>query len=327
MNRCLASLEPRDQEGINERAQHALANGRRRFPHVVEYTRSELVQYRIEHGRSMSISGVQDKISMVLERGTLKPTEAGGRYILKPIPRLDVPQFEQEVPANEHVCMLMARTLYSLKTAECSLVRMRDGELAYITRRFDYDGDEKVLQEDFCQLLNRSSETGGENYKYTGSYEEVGQAIANSCASAMVQLPEYLRLLLYSYLIGNGDLHLKNISLMTTKQGDYVLTPAYDILSSTLHLPNESRLALDLVDDSRKHSANYTANAFETGQCFIEMGERLGVNASTTVEKLDLLARKQSPAEQMIRRSYLTPEAQDRLIAIMRDRLKALAIV
>ena len=254
------------------------------------------------------------------------PTEAGGRYILKPIPRLDLARFEQDVPANEHVCMLMARTLCGLKTAECSLVRMRDSELAYITRRFDYDGDEKVLQEDFCQLLDRSSQTDGANYKYTGSYETVGQTIAATCASAMVQMPAYLRLLLFSYLIGNGDLHLKNISLMATRQGDYVLTPAYDLLSSTLHLPDESRLALDLVDDDAKVSAAFAANGFETGRCFIELGERLGVPAAVTTRELERLAGQQDRAEALIARSFLSSDAQAELIGLMRDRQRALGI-
>lgn len=326
MNRCLATLVDLPEEGLHRSAQHAMAGGRRRFPHRVAYTRAQLVTYRAEHARSMSISGFQDKISMRLQRGALEPTDTGGRYILKPIPRTDLTRFIGDVPANEQVCMRMARVLFGIETAEQCLVRMADGELAYVTRRFDYDGERKLLQEDFCQIMNRSSESHGARYKYECSYEEAGELIRRYCPTASVQLPRFLRLLLFSYLIGNGDLHLKNLSLIETGDGDFVLTPAYDLLSSTLHLPDEARLAMDLVDDEAKESAAFVTNGFVTGSCFIELGQRLGVAAPITARELARIARLQGEAEALVGRSFLSPAAQQGLIAIMRDRQQALAI-
>src|SRR5207248_7188550 len=125
----------------------------------------------------MSISGIQTKISLALHDGRLEMVKSGGQYILKPRPhgafqRLDM------VPINEHLTMQIARQVFKIHAAENALVAFEDGEIAYLVRRFDIQPDgQRSLQEDFAQIAGRSEEAHGKNYKYDGSYEEIGQLI------------------------------------------------------------------------------------------------------------------------------------------------------
>ncbi len=127
--------------------------------------------------RRASISGVQDKVQLKRVRGKYVVVDSGGDYILKPVPRNTSAELASDIPANEAVTMDIAGHLFGIKVAEHELVEMKDGEKAYLTRRFDRRGGEPILQEDFCQLAGRSPETHGENYKYDASYEDLAELV------------------------------------------------------------------------------------------------------------------------------------------------------
>ncbi len=225
----------------------------------------------------MSISGIQTKISLVLRDGRLEMVESGGQYILKPIPqgefeRLDV------VPINEHLTMQIARQVFDIDVAENALVGFADGELAYIVRRFDVQLDGmRSLQEDFAQIAGKSEETVGRNYKYDCSYEEIGDLIRRHVAAYRVDLERYFKLVVFNYLVHNGDAHTKNFSLIRAEQtGEYRLTPAYDLLNTRLHLPNETPTALDLFKDDFE-TESYKANAFYAYDDFVVFAQRFGL--------------------------------------------------
>ncbi len=232
--RCLSTLKKIEHEGFTPTAKRRLAGGNKRFPFRIMYTRADIVNVQVKQAEHMSISGVQDKISLKLLGGELVPVDTGGEYILKPIPSAVIPAFRKDIPANEHLTMQMAEQMFGITAAANAIVYLKDGEPAYLTKRFDRQAGQKIFQEDFCQLSGRTEETHGKNYKYDISYEELGRILRLFCPAYPVEVEKLFRIILFNYVFSNGDAHLKNFSLFMSEQGDHVLTPAYDLLCSSI---------------------------------------------------------------------------------------------
>jgi serine/threonine-protein kinase HipA len=160
-----------------------------------------------------------------------------GTYILKPIP--DAGKKPDQMPANEHLTMQIARQVYGIETAENALIFFKDGTPAYITKRFDVKEDgSKWAQDDFASLAKRTPQTHGEHYKYIGNYLEIFELMRNYLTTYKLDAPRLFKILVFNYLFSNGDAHFKNFSILETSFGDYRLSPAYDLLNSrikTLH--------------------------------------------------------------------------------------------
>jgi serine/threonine-protein kinase HipA len=191
--------------------------------------------------KRISISGVQEKFSVLLEKNRLRLATDGeqGEYILKPIPaigkRLD------QMPANEHLTMQIAKQVFKIETAENALVFFKNGEAAYLTKRFDLVADgSKLAQEDFASLAKRTPQTHGDNYKYAGNYLELFNLLRNSVTAYLPEASKLLRLIIFNYLFSNGDAHFKNFSLIETALGDFKLSPAYDLLNSRIHIEDQT---------------------------------------------------------------------------------------
>jgi len=326
-SRCLALLTPLPAEGLSSAAQQRLSGSRGGFPARLELARSDVQRLRTETMRHMSISGMQAKISLTLTRGRLTPSEVGGTHILKPIPSAAWPAFTDDVPANEALTMHLAATVGGCTVAAYGLVRLGDGTLAYVTRRFDrVDAQIKLIQEDGSVLAGRTAATHGANYKYEFSYEEIGRLLAAYCSAPGPTCLELLRRVIFSYLVGNGDAHLRNFSVLRDPDGVVRLSPAYDLLSTHIHLPNESALALDLLADGEL-TKSYQARGFYTAPDFHELGRRMALPEHLVAMELD---RYQSPqlltrTEDLVRRSYLSPAEQEDYLVVVRDRLHAIA--
>ncbi len=193
----------------------------------------------------ISISGVQDKFSLVLEKNKLRLANEGerGTYILKPIPSSG--KKADQMPANEHLTMQIARQVYDIETAENALIFFKNGQQAYLTKRFDWSDDGmKRGQDDFASLSGRTHQSHGEHYKYLGNYCELFQLMQAYLPLYKVEAPKLMRLLIFNYLFSNGNAHLKNFSILETSMGDYRLSPAYDLLNSRIHI-NDSDFALN----------------------------------------------------------------------------------
>lgn len=273
----------------------------------------------------LSISGVQTKLSLALKRGRLEMVESGGQYILKPRPhgpfqRLDV------APINEHLTMQLARQVFGIDVAACALVAFADGELAYLVRRFDVQPDgTRSLQEDFAQIAGRSEETHGKNYKYDLSYEEIADLIRRHVATARVDLERYFTLVVFNYLVHNGDAHAKNFSLIRNEQtGEYNLSPAYDLMNTRLHLPDESRTALELFKDDFE-TESYKANAFYAHDDFVEFARRLGLVEKRYRRILTSYITRQDDVFALIDGSALPAECKALYKEHVQDRVRALA--
>ena len=136
--------------------------------------------------KKLSISGVQLKYSMILDGKELKLTETGGQYILKPIPNADHILNKDQAPENEHLTMQIAAQVFGIETAENALIYFKDGSPAYITKRFDIKPEVgKYLQEDMAQASGKARQSHGENFKYQGTYEDVGALITEQVSATV----------------------------------------------------------------------------------------------------------------------------------------------
>lgn len=187
----------------------------------------------------LALTGVQPKISLTIngEKGNRRLTLVGlwGDYILKP-PSANYGY----MPEVEDLTMHLAK-LFKIETVEHTLIRTSKGELAYITKRFDRLKGKKIHVEDLCQLTGLLTEQ-----KYKSSYERVGKIIRQHTTNSGLDTIKYFRLLLFSFLTGNNDMHLKNFSLIHTEKG-ILFAPAYDLLNVNLINPTDrEELALTL---------------------------------------------------------------------------------
>ena len=326
--RCRSTLAMIEKNGYSTLGLRRLTGGKRRLPTRVDFRRADVIRERGERVRRLSISGVQDKISVRLQRGRLIITDEGGEFLLKPIPGTPLPFFQDQVPANEHVTMQIAEQVFGIHTAANALIELQDGEPAYLTRRFDrrQDGTKRPM-EDFCSLAEQSPDTHGPNYKYDGSYEQIGKLIQRYCPAHRVEVEKLFRRLCFMYLIGNGDAHLKNFSVITSPDGDPVLSPAYDLLCTTIHLPDETRTALEMFADDFETEA-FGVNGFYTASDFMTLADRFELiparrdrilAACTEINRLNQVT-------DLVRRSFLSREAQEAYLTICSDRRKALEI-
>jgi serine/threonine-protein kinase HipA len=190
-----------------------------------------------ENRGRMSISGVQEKFSVIQDKNKLRLIDEGerGTHILKPIPH--VGKQSGQMPANEHLTMQIARQVYRIETAENALIFFKNGAPAYITKRFDVAEDgSKLAKEDFASLTGRTPQTHGESYKYQGNYLELFEHMKRLLPAYRLEAPKLFQLLVFNYLFSNGDAHLKNFALLETPQGDFRLSPAYDLMNTRMFI-------------------------------------------------------------------------------------------
>ena len=287
-----------------------LFNGKK-VSHVLPYEppqqNEEVAKQFLENRKRISISGVQEKLSLTLEKNQLRLTKEGehGTYILKPIPG-DLKKVDQ-VPANEHLTMQIARQVYRINTAENAIIFFKNSSTAYITKRFDVKEDNgKWGKEDFASLAGKTKDNGGANFKYEYSYEEMGMLIQSYVSAWRVEIEKYFSLVVFNFLFSNGDAHLKNFSLLESSTGDYLLSPAYDLVNTRLHV-DDTDFALDkglFADDFK--SEKYKKNGHPSITDFIEFAKRIGVTERRVEKLLQPFLEKQSMVETLVNRSFLS---------------------
>ncbi len=309
LNNCPGTLA----EGYSTYSPSCLRNlfNGKKVKHILSYDQpqfnEEVADLFIENRKRISISGVQEKLSFVLEKNVLRLTKEGeqGTYILKPIPR-DLKKVNQ-VPANEHLTMQIAKQVFGLNTAENALIFFTNGSPAYITKRFDVKEDgTKWGKEDFATLAGKTTDNAGPNFKYQFSYEEAGLLIQKYVSAWRIEIEKYFSLVLFNFLFSNGDAHLKNFSLLESSKGDYLLSPVYDLLNTKLHV-DDSDFALDkglFLDDFK--SEQYMKNKHPNKLDFVEFGRRIGVSENRIEKLMAPYLEKQPLMETLISSSFLT---------------------
>jgi serine/threonine-protein kinase HipA len=253
-----------------------------------------------------SISGIQRKISVGLsiDRATLQVAAEGGSFILKP-----QAQTFPNLPENEHVTMRIG-ALAGIEIPPCGLVHLRDDSLAYIVRRFDRTPRHgKLLQEDFCQLAELSPKQ-----KYEASAERCARVVRDYATEPVIEMMKLFRLIVFTWWCGNGDMHLKNFSLLRGTDGVYRLSPAYDMLCTSLVIPGDP-LALS-VSGNKEDVRPREWRAFAQ---YCGLPEKAAARAIADVR--DALA----PAVELVGRSLLPADMKERYTELLTKRAKSLA--
>ncbi len=311
LNVCPSTL----QEGFSSYspvARKLMFDGRE-VSHVLEFDspnndHADPEPYLSNVGR-ISLSGVQPKASLVVSpQGVLtKPSEAQrGTYILKPAPSSYALLERRYCPANEHLTMQLASQVYHIETAANALCFFRDGEPAYLCRRFDVGPrGEKYQQEDFASLAGLTNANGGSDFKYSNlSYEECADIIRRYVKAAPVEILKFFRVVVFNYIILNDDAHLKNFSLINRGDGEYHFSPAYDLINTSLHLSMPRIFALDR--GLFKEGMNLSDTKSVGRGDFEEFGRRIGLSDRLVKRELDLFSKEQPIAKQLIDRSFLS---------------------
>lgn len=310
---CLGTLK----EGFDGYSPSTLRNvfDGKKVSHILPYPSpkrdEETNELFMENRTRISISGVQEKLSLILDKNKLRLTKAGelGTHLLKPIP-IDLKKVDQ-VPSNEHLTMQIASQVYGINTAANALIFFQDGEPAYITKRFDVKkGDTKWNKEDFASLAGKTSENGGSDFKYDYDYARLGTLIQKYIPAWRIEIEKYYAQVVFNYLFSNGDAHLKNFAALETKNGDYILSPAYDLINTHIHVA-DSNFALNgglFKDELRSTGYRRTGNPEHSD--FISFGKEIGVSENRIDKILAPFCQRQPMVEELISHSYLDEETK-----------------
>ena len=274
---------------------------------VLDYTCKDLEQLALQIIKDQtSLTGVQPKLSLHLNEheGSQRLTIVGlwGSFICKP----QTMQFKS-MPETEDLTMHLAEVA-KIDVVPHTLMRMADGTLCYLTKRIDRDAKgEKMAMEDMCQLTGRQTE-----YKYKSSYERIAKAIAQYSSMPKMDVTNFFETVLFSWITGNNDIHLKNFSLYEPQDGTIRLTPAYDLLNASILNPkDDEELALTL--NGRKKRLKRSD--------FIAAGETMGIDPKIVDRLIGKYVRLHPRMSEFIGQSFLDEELKNRYNELICERM------
>ncbi len=271
----------------------------------------------------ISVSGVQEKFPAVVDGGKIRLAEAGERstHILKPAPWDATLIDRSQIPVNENLTMQIASRVYGIHVAANGLCTTPSNRYVYITRRFDIGPNgEKYPMEDMATLIGKSEAIGGTVFKYNGSYMDIAQCIRRYIPAWMPEMERFFELVVFNYIYANGDAHLKNFS-MFLKDGDYSLTPAYDLLNTALHVRDED-FALDGgLSPVIPRSPNYSLSGHPCRKDFEWFGEAIGLVDSRKHRILDKFMSLPELVMLLVKQSRLTEKSKRNYLRIVNERI------
>jgi len=312
MTRCLFCYLPLSENEVDFHGSCSKKIFDQEFPPALPYSEAEIEPLAKAVIQSQTaVTGVQAKISLHItnnnQTGTGKRfTIVGlwGGYILKPPTAL-----YQQLPEVEDVTMHLA-SIAKIKTAPHSLIRLTSGNLAYVTKRFDRVKKGKLAMEDMCQLTERLTED-----KYQGSYERIAKTIQKYSSTSGLDVVNFFELVVFSFLTGNADMHLKNFSLLEQPGLGMRLSPAYDLVNTALVNPADNEeMALHLNGKKWKLKKQDFVAAMNT----LKLDEKQQQNIFNKMEKA------KSKWMEQIDASFLSDEFKEEYKAIVKDRFKRL---
>lgn len=277
----------------------------------------------IAAAQRISVSGVQEKFPAVIDGGKIRLSQDGERstHILKPAPWDETIATRRHIPANEHLTMQIAARVYGIQTAANGLCVSSDGQLVYITRRFDILPDgAKAEMEDFASVCGRNEQTDGTHFKYSGTYEDIAVGIRKYVSSWMVDMERFFDLVVFNYIYGNGDDHLKNFSLI--RQGEeYRLAPAYDLLNTSLHMHGDDfgldgGLSLNMF-----RSDEYNRTGHPCRADFDQFASLIGIVPVRSAKILDRYMTVPEETLSLLHESFLPEKMQRSYLRIVKERV------
>ncbi len=302
--------------------------GSKKVSHILNYdsfgTNNETDDLFIKMQTHISISGYQKKFSLKLNKNILELTDKGGQYILKP--KSTGLKYVEQMPANENLTMQIASQIFGIETAKNGLIFFKDGEVAYITKRFDIlPNGTKALKEDFASLLNKTEFSDGKGFKINSSYLEMAYLIDRNIPTALITKEKLFALAIYNYLISNGDAHLKNFAIMDYLQnGLYQLAPAYDLLCTRLHIEDSDIALKDALYDGDHLHPSFARYGIYMYDDFYTLGVKMGLRTQRVEYYLNHFTSKTQHVEDLVSRSFLNEEMKTKYLQCYYDKLKRL---
>lgn len=279
----------------------------------IEVSEEVLEQLAVEStNKGLTVPGVQKKMSLHLDNSGATPrltlVNYPTGYILKPQTK-EYPC----LPEAEYLVMQMAEKA-KIKTVPHALIRIKaqDNALAYITKRIDRRDGKMLAMEDFCQLDGRLTED-----KYKGSYERCAKIIRKYSSRAGLDITELFIRVVFSYIVGNSDMHLKNFSLIETDEnsGSYILSDAYDMLPvNSVNPADTEQTALTLNGKKRNLHRND----------FLKFADACQIDRAVAGKIIDRLKGYESEFIRETEQSYLNDELKDNLNSLITQRINDL---
>ena len=258
MNRCPITYDPCDECNYSERGLKQLSPNLGTLA-MLDFSAEELRTEAMLRASKMSIQGVQPKLSAILnlKDGRFEIVDKNGKFILKPQHHVF-----PELPQNEDLTMHLAASV-GIEVPLHGLIWSKDHSLTYFIKRFDRKGHkDKIAVEDFAQLAGMSRDT-----KYNYSMEKLVKLINDYCTFPAIERAKLFKLVLFNFLIGNEDMHLKNYSVIV-RNGKVELSPAYDLLNSTIVLRGDvEQIALSLKGKKSNLNKDILVSYFGKDRC------------------------------------------------------------
>lgn len=284
---------------------------------ILPFSRADFFQRKSStNTKNMSMSGVQPKLGVKIEGGKLQVSNKDFTYILKPSPE-EYPELSQV----EHLCMNISRLL-KIETAENGLVKFADGDIAYLTKRFDKVAEKNIHQEDMMQAMNIHPDLVS-NGKYAArSYEDVAMFLQSH--SSIVIAKNLFERVFLNFMLANDDYHLKNISIQFDKKfpGGFHLTPHYDCVMTKLYIEGDKELACDLLSTEDGYSPYFNILGFHSKYCFDFFGKRILLPENVLKKVYEKFYRSGKDMTSLVRSSYLSQERQEKFCFYLKDRLE-----
>ena len=283
MTRCLFCYLPLAENEVDFHATCSKKIFGQSTPPALPYSEADLEPLAKEVIQiQKAVTGVQAKLSLHITNNNQEGegkrfTIVGlwGGYILKP----PTPLYQQ-LPEVEDVTMHLA-SIAKIKTAPHSLIRLTSGNLAYVTKRIDRVKKGKLAMEDMCQLTERLTED-----KYHGSYEQIAKTIQKYSVTSGLDVVNFFELVLFSFLTGNADMHLKNFSLLEQPGLGIVLSPAYDLVNTVLVNPaDDEEMALNLNGKKKKLKKQDFVAAMNTLKLDVKQQENIFIKMEKVKSK------------------------------------------
>ena len=318
-NRCLCCYKPLRKGETDYHASCARKLFESKQAPILPYSRDNIDNLALDVLKSnSSVTGVQAKLSLELNKGGRNEADRltivglWGCYILKP----QSPKYIA-MPELESTTMQMAEAA-GIATVPNGLIRMSDGELAYITRRIDRDNNgAKYSLLDMCQLTNRLTE-----HKYRGAYTQLADVIRRYSSAPMLDVQRFWEIVIFSWIVGNSDMHCKNFSLIENSEEGYSLAPAYDLLAVHLTgIDDHDELAMPLMGpgvDDHAVIGGYSS------QSFIDAMEQCGIDRAIATNIVMRFRKFHSKWEQIIDNSFLADDLKVRFKQLVTERLSRL---
>ena len=317
MSKCLYCYQELDEGQVDFHPSCARKFFGYDTPPILPYTRDNMTELAKQVIRtSTSVTGVQAKMSLDVNRGSKNEparfTIVGlwGKYIFKPqsakYPNL---------PELEDLTMKMAEIAH-IRTARHTLIRLADGELGYLTLRMDRGRKgEKISMLDMCQLTNRLTE-----HKYYGTYQQLAETIKKYSSAPMLDVQRFWEIVLFSWMTGNSDMHCKNFSLIDSGNGEYVLSPAYDLLAVLLADPQDpEEMAMSFSLGGKKNGFNRNT--------FMSAFTQSGIPATVADRMINRMAGYLPDWKRLISHSFLSEKMQIAYCSLLDKRRESLEIL